>query len=89
MVKQELNVLAEEAKADDPVVPQELAALPLIGNAAVAVLDAFNALGNVGADIRPEVRKEAQQAVVSAVIVGQIATTASLTMSGSSYRRIK
>jgi hypothetical protein len=55
----------------------------------VAVLDAFNALGNVGADIRPEVREEAQQAVVSAVIVGQIATTASLTMGGSSYRRIK
>jgi hypothetical protein len=88
-VEQQLAVLAEEARADDPVVPEELAAIPLIGNAAVAVLEAFNALGNVGADMQPEVREEAQKAVVSAVIVGQIATTASLTVSGSTYRRIK
>jgi hypothetical protein len=88
-VEEQLAVLAEGARADDPVVPEELAAIPLIGNAAVAVLEAFNALGNVGADMQPEVREEAQKAVVSAVIVGQIATTASLTMSGSTYRRIK
>jgi hypothetical protein len=88
-VKEQLTALAEEAKTDDPVVPEAIASIPLLGNAAVAVLEAFNALGNIGADIRPEVRKEAQKAVVSAVIVGQIATTASLTMSGSSYRRIK
>jgi hypothetical protein len=88
-VEEQLAVLAEEARADDPVVPEELAAIPLIGNAAVAVLEAFNALGNVGADMQPEVREEAQKAVVSAVIVGQIATTASLTVSGSTYRRIK
>lgn len=88
-VTEQLAVLAEEAKADDPVMPQEIAALPLIGDAAVAVLEAFNALGNVGADMQPEVREEAQKAVVSAVIVGQIATTASLTVGGSTYRRIK
>jgi hypothetical protein len=54
-----------------------------------AVLDAFNTLGNLGADIRPEIRATAQKAVVSSVIVGQIATTASLTMGAASYRRNK
>lgn len=88
-VAEQMTVLAAAAEADDPVMPEELAAIPLLGNAAVAVLDAFNALGNVGADLTPEMRKEAQQVVVSSVIVGQIATTASVTMSGASYRRMK
>jgi hypothetical protein len=88
-VAEQMNVLAAAAVADDPQVSEELAAIPLLGNAAVAVLEAFNALGNVGADMLPEERKEAQQVVVSSVIVGQIATTASLAMSGASYRRIK
>ena len=87
-VAEQMTVLAAAAEADDPQVPEELAAIPLLGNAAVAVLDAFNALGNVGADMLPEERKEAQQVVVSSVIVGQIATTASLSM-GASYRRMK
>ena len=77
------------AEADDPEVPQELAAIPLLGNAAVALLDAFNAVGNIGADIAPAVREEAQKVVVSSVIVGQIAATASLASVGTSYRRIK
>jgi hypothetical protein len=84
-----MAVLAEEAKADDPVVPQELAAIPLLGDAAVAVLEAFNALGNLGADIRPEVREKAQEVVVSSVIVGQIATASMATSSAASYRRNK
>jgi hypothetical protein len=86
---EQISVLAEAARADDPQVSEELAAIPLLGNAAVAVLEAFNALGNVGSDMLPEERKEAQQVVVSSVIVGQIATTASVAMSGASYRRIK
>lgn len=86
---EQISILAAAAVADDPQVSEELAAIPLLGNAAVAVLEAFNALGNVGADMLPEERKEAQQVVVSSVIVGQIATTASLAMSGASYRRIK
>ena len=75
------------AQADDAEVPAELAAIPLIGDAAKAVFEAFNALGNVGADIAPAVREEAQKVVVSSVIVGQIAATASL--SAVSVRRIK
>lgn len=77
------------AEADDPEIPQELAAIPLLGNAAVAVLDAFNSVGNIGADIAPAVREEAQKVVVSSVIVGQIAATASLASVGTSYRRMK
>jgi hypothetical protein len=80
--------LAEEAKADDPVVPQELAAIPLLGDAAVAVLEAFNALGNVGADLTPEVREQAQETIIASVIVSNIATT-SVMASAASYRRIK
>jgi len=86
---EQISILSAAAVADDPQVSEELAAIPLLGNAAVAVLEAFNALGNVGSDMLPEERKEAQQAVVSSVIVGQIATTASVAMSGASYRRIK
>jgi len=39
--------------------------------------------------MKPEVRETAQKAVVSSVIVGQIATTASIAVGGTSYRRIK
>jgi hypothetical protein len=84
-----LAQLMVAAEADDPEVPQELAAIPLLGNAAVALLDAFNTLGNIGSDIAPAVREEAQKVVVSSVIVGQIAATASLAAVGTSYRRIK
>jgi hypothetical protein len=68
--------LAEEAEADDPQVPEELASIPLIGNAAVAVLEAFNALGNLGADMAPEVRAKSEKVVVGAIIAGQIAQVA-------------
>jgi hypothetical protein len=77
------------AQADDPQVSEALAAIPLLGDAAVALLDAFNAVGNIGADIAPQVREDAQQVVVSSVIVGQIAATASLASVSTSYRRIK
>jgi hypothetical protein len=80
--------LAEEAKADDPSVPSEIASIPLLGDAAVAVLDAFNALGNVGADMTPEVRAQSKKVVVASVIVGQIATVASsAAVSAASVRR--
>jgi hypothetical protein len=80
--------LAEEAKADDPIIPQELAAIPLLGDAAEAVLEAFNAIGNVGADLTPEVREQAEETIIASVIVSNIATT-SVMASAASYRRIK
>lgn len=82
--------LAQAAEEDDPVVPQELASIPLLGDAAVAVLEAFNAIGNVGADLTPEVREQAQETIVASVLVSNIATTSmAATSSAASYRRMK
>lgn len=78
----------DEAKQDDVVVPAEIAAIPFIGGAAVALVDTFNALGNVGADMTPKVRATAKKEVVAAVIVGQVAqTAAAVAGSASSVRR--
>jgi hypothetical protein len=68
-----MTALMEEAEADDIVVPEELASIPLLGDTAVAVINALNFVGNVGADMTPAVRKQAKQTLVSAVIVTQIA----------------
>ncbi len=92
ITQEELVVqLAEEAEADDPELPEELVAIPLIGNAAVAVLEAFNALGNIGADMAPEVREKSEKVVVGAIIAGQIAqvAAASSVAASASTRRIK
>ena len=76
--EQALEALAVVAEADDPELPAELAAIPLIGNVAGAVMDTFNAVGNIGADISPKERKKGQQVVVGTVIVGQMASVALL-----------
>lgn len=87
-ISEQMAVLAEAAKADDPELPQELASIPLIGNVAGAVLDAFNTLGNVGADLTPEIRAKAQKTIVPSVIAGNIATTSMMaSASVASYRR--
>jgi hypothetical protein len=71
-----LEALAVVAEADDPELPAELAAIPLLGNVAGAVMDTFNAVGNIGADISPKERERGQQIVVGTVIVGQMASVA-------------
>ena len=76
-----LEALAVVAQADDPELSEELAAIPLLGDAAGAVLEVFNDLGNIGADMAPETREKSEKVVVAAVIVGQIALTASMTTS--------
>lgn len=48
----------------------------MLGAAFQGLADAFNALGNIGADLPPAVRKRAQKIVISAIIVTQIATQA-------------
>lgn len=68
-----MNILMKEAQADDIQVPEELASIPLLGDTAVAVINAINFIGNVGADMTPAVREKAEQSIVSAVIVTQIA----------------
>lgn len=88
--EEQMAVLAEEAKADDPQLPSELASIPLLGDVAGAVLEAFNAIGNVGADLTPEVRQTAQETIVASVLVSNIATTSVMaSASTASYRRNK
>jgi hypothetical protein len=71
--------LAAEAKADDPQLSPELASIPVLGEALSAVLDTFNQIGNIGADMTPEVRQQAEKTVVASVIVTQVATSAATT----------
>lgn len=90
--EQALDALYLAAQADDIVVSEELASIPLIGNAAVAIADALNLISNVGADMNPAVREDAQKATVAAVIVGQVAqvavaTTATTSTSSSTSTR--
>lgn len=86
--------LAAEAEADDPELPAEIASIPLVGEALGAVLEVFNDIGNIGADMAPEVREKAQDAVVASVIVGQVASSAAAaaataSASAASTRKIK
>ncbi len=86
--EQALEALAVAAVADDPQLPTELAAIP----GAAAVLETFNALGNVGADMAPAVREEAEKTVIASVIATgaavqatvAAATTAAATTTSSS-----
>ena len=71
-----LDALLVVAQADDIVLNEELAAIPLVGNVAGAAVEVFNALGNAGADMSPQVREQSEKVVIAAVIVGQVAMTA-------------
>jgi hypothetical protein len=82
-----LEELIIAAKEDDQQLPEEILAIPLIGNVAGAVLDAFNALGNVGADMTPEVREQSEKVILASVIASQIAIGAS-SISTSMNRKI-
>jgi len=93
-----LDNLMTEAQADDIQVPENIASIPLLGDTAVALINAFNFVGNIGADMSPKVRKQAKQTLVSAVIVTQIAqlstqtamsaATASVAASSPKQRKI-
>jgi hypothetical protein len=74
--QQALEALAVAAQADDPQIPSELAAIPLLGETAAAVLEAFNDLGNVGADMAPAVREDAEKTVIASVIAAGAAINA-------------
>lgn len=83
--EQALEAFFVAAKADDIVVDENLAAIPLLGSTAVALANAINFMGNVGADMSPKVREESEKIVVTAVVaVGaavNAATGAALTAS--------
>jgi hypothetical protein len=71
-----LDALLVVAQADDVVLDEAIAAIPLLGNVAGAAVEVFNALGNAGADMSPQVREQSEKVVIAAVIVGQVAMTA-------------
>ena len=48
---------------------------------------AFTALSNIGADMSPQVREKSEKVIVSAIIVGGIATQAAGIAAASTYRR--
>jgi hypothetical protein len=87
--EQALDALFLAAQQDDIEVDPALADIPGVGQAAAAVVAIFNLVGNVGADISPEKRKEAQTLVVTTLVVGQIAQAAAMASatSASSFRR--
>lgn len=74
--EQALEALAVAAEADDPEISAELAAIPLLGDAAGAALEVLNNLGNVGADMAPAVREEAEKTVIASVIATGAAVNA-------------
>lgn len=82
--QQALEILAVIAEADDQELPAELAAIPFVGDVAGAVLEVFNDIGNIGADMAPEQRERAEETVVAAVIVGQVAQVASAAAASAS-----
>jgi hypothetical protein len=71
--QQALEALAAAAEADDIELPSELAAIPLLGDVAGAALEVFNNIGNVGADMAPQVREQAEKTIIASVIAAQAA----------------
>ena len=91
--EQALDLLMIAAEADDPQLPEELAAIPLIGNVAAAALEVFNNVGNIGADMSPEVREKSEKVVIASVIaaqaaIGAVATATASVTASSGTRRI-
>jgi hypothetical protein len=76
--EQALEALAVAADADDPEISAELAAIPLLGDAAGAALEVLNNLGNVGADMAPTVREEAEKTIIASVIATGAAVNATV-----------
>jgi hypothetical protein len=90
--QQALDALYLAAEQDDIVVDPGIANIPGVGQAAVAIANVLNAIGNVGADISPKARKKAQNLVVTTLVVGQIAQAAALATAssgGSSNRTLR
>lgn len=51
--------------------------IPVFGAVFQGFSDALNLLSNIGADMSPATREKAKKVVISAIIVTQVATTAS------------
>ena len=91
--QQALDALYTVAQADDIQVDPAVANAPVVGAAVVGVVNAINALGNIGADMSPAHRATAKkEVVVSVVAVGaavQAAAGAAVVSSSSPSSRKK
>jgi hypothetical protein len=74
--EQALEALFVAAQQDDIVLDESLAAIPLLGDVLGGALEAFNFLGNAGADMSPQVREQSEKTIIASVIVTQIALSA-------------
>jgi hypothetical protein len=74
--EQALEALYVAAQQDDIVLDEELAAIPLLGDALGGAVELFNSLGNAGADMSPQVREQSEKTIIASVIVTQIALSA-------------
>jgi hypothetical protein len=73
---QALAALFLAASADDIVLDEDLAAIPLLGDALGGAIELVNFLGNAGADMSPEVREDSEKVVVTAIVAVQAALSA-------------
>jgi hypothetical protein len=73
---QALDTLFLAAEADDIVLDESLAAIPLLGDVLGGATELVNFLGNAGADMSPEVREDSEKIVVTAVVAVQAALSA-------------
>jgi hypothetical protein len=74
--EQALDALYLAAQADDVVLDESIAAIPLLGDVLGGAVELLNVFGNAGSDMSPQVREESERVIVAAVIVGQIALMA-------------
>jgi hypothetical protein len=74
--EQALEALFVAAQADDIVLDEALAAIPLLGDVLGGAVEVFNFLGNAGADMSPQVREQSEKTIIASVIVAQIALSA-------------
>jgi hypothetical protein len=74
--EQALKALFVAAQADDIVLDEALAAIPLLGDVLSGATELVNFLGNAGADMSPEVREDSEKIVVTAIVAVQAALSA-------------
>jgi hypothetical protein len=74
--EQALEALFVAAQADDIVLDEALAAIPLLGDVLGGATELINFLGNAGSDMSPQVREDSEKVVVTAIVAVQAALSA-------------
>ena len=74
--EQALEALFVAAQADDIILDEALAVIPLLGDVLGGAIELVNFLGNAGADMSPQVREDSEKVVVTAIVAVQAALSA-------------